>query len=274
MSNVTLIITQALLESYEENVPSQFGSSNGQSSVTKYRLNFGPTLDQIAHLINSIGQYHLTDSISSITKPKYDIFPRNKSPIYLNISRDEEKLKIEQQINAGMEHNAKLLDQYLTTWLNNFRELWEVNKDSFLLRYEQRNPAVSIFDGDIARYTEVENNIQNQETIQTVQFILLDCSPLKFSLLGHCQEWQNRFTSLLLKLASQTLRRLIGCFEENTQRVMVQPETHFDLDKSNKLLEALQTNLPAINDQFLPLNEQFDVLQKYEVTVPDEVSWK
>ena len=53
---------------------------------------------------------------------------------------------------------------------------------------------------------------------------------------------------------------------------MVQPETHFDLDKSNKLLEALQTNLPAINDQFLPLNEQFDVLQKYEVTVPDEVS--
>jgi len=69
----------------------------------------------------------------------------------LNISRDEEKLKIEQQINAGIENNAKLLDQYLTTWLGNFRELWEVNKDNFLSRYEQRNPAVSTFDGDIAR---------------------------------------------------------------------------------------------------------------------------
>lgn len=266
-----LFKVQVLLESYEENVPSQFGSTESHPhSVTKYRLNFGPTLDQIAHLVNSIGQYHLTDSISSITKPKYDIFPRNKAPIYLNISRDEEKLKIEQQINSGMENNAKLLDQYLTTWLNNFRELWEVNKDNFLSRYEQRNPAVSTFDGDIARYTEVENNIQNQETIQTIQFILLDCSPLKFSLLGHCQEWQNRFTSLLLKLASNTLNKLINYFDENTQKVMVPPETHYDLDTSNKLLESLQENLTSVQDQFDPLNNQFSVLQKYEVAIPDE----
>jgi len=147
-----LFKVQVVLESYEEKVPSQFGSTESHPHiVVKHRLNFGPTLDQIAHLVNSIGQYHLTDSISSITKPKYDIFPRNKSPIYLNISRDEEKLKIEQQINAGIENNAKLLDQYLTTWLGNFRELWEVNKDNFLSRYEQRNPAVSTFDGDIAR---------------------------------------------------------------------------------------------------------------------------
>ncbi len=266
-----LFKVQVILESYEEHVPSQFGSIESHStSVTKYRVNFAPTLEMLAHLVNSIGQYHLTDSISSITKPKFDVFPRNKSPIYLNISRDEDKIKIEQQIATGMENNAKLLEQYLTTW-NNFRELWEVNKDMFLLRYEQRNPAVSTFDGDIARYTEVENNIQNQETIQTIQFILLDCSPLKFSLLGHCQEWQNRFTSLLLKLATQTLQKLIVYFDENTQKVMIPPETHYDLDNSNKLLESLQNNLQSVEDQFAPLNNQFNVLQKYEVTIPEEV---
>lgn len=264
-----LFKVQVLLESYEENVPSQLGESS--SMITKYRVNFGPTLDQLAHLVNSIGQYHLTDSISNITKSKHDIFPKNKTPIYLNISRDEDKLKIEQQIATGMENNAKLLEQYLTIW-NNFRELWEISKDMFLLRYEQRNPAVSTFDGDIARYTEVENNIQNQETIQTIQFILLDCSPLKFALLGHCQEWQNKFTSLLLKLATQTLDKLMRYFEENTQKVLVPPETHYDLDNSNKLLEALQNALQSIEDQFQPLNEQFNVLRKYEVAVPDEVS--
>ena len=122
------------------------------------------------------------------------------------------------------------------------------------------------------RYTEVENNIQNQETIQTIQFILLDCSPLKFSLLGHCQEWQNRFTSLLLKLATQTLQKLIVYFDENTQKVMVPPETHYDLDSSNKLLEELQANLQSVEDQFTPLNDQFNVLQKYEVAIPEEVN--
>jgi dynein heavy chain, axonemal len=270
-----LFKVQVLLESYEENVPVQFGSNdsnnNSSSLIIKYRVNFGPTLDQLAHLVNSIGQYHLTDSISNITKSKHDIFPRNKTPIYLNISRDEDKLKIENQIAAGMENNAKMLEQYLTIW-NNFRELWEISKDMFLLRYEQRNPHVSTFDGDIARYTEVENNIQNQETIQTIQFILLDCSPLKYSLLGHCQEWQNKFTSLLLKLATQTLERLMVYFDENTQKVLVPPDTHYDLDTSNKLLESLQNSMSSIEEQFSPLHEQFSVLHKYEVAIPDETT--
>ncbi len=94
---------------------------------------------------------------------------------------------------------------------------------------------------------------------------------MKFSLLGHCQEWQNRFTSLLLKLATQTLQKLIVYFDENTQKVMVPPETHYDLDSSNKLLEALQANLQSVEDQFTPLNDQFNVLQKYEVAIPEEV---
>lgn len=143
-----LFKVEVILESYEENVPSQLGDS---ITTTKYRVNFNPNLDQLAHLVNSIGQYHLTDSISNITKSKHDIFSRHKTPIYLTISRDEDKLKIEQQIAIGMEMNAKLLENYLNSW-NNFRELYEVNKDTFLIRYEQRNPGVSTFDGDIARY--------------------------------------------------------------------------------------------------------------------------
>ena len=33
------------------------------------------------------------------------------------------------------------------------------------------------------RYSEVANNIQKEETVQTIQFVLLDCQPLKFALL-------------------------------------------------------------------------------------------
>jgi len=74
-----------------------------------------------------------------------------------------------------------------------------------------------------------------------------------------------------LKLATQTLQKLIVYFDENTQKVMIPPETHYDLDNSNKLLESLQNNLQSVEDQFAPLNNQFNVLQKYEVTIPEEV---
>lgn len=49
------------------------------------------------------------------------------------------------------------------------------------------------------------NNVQMQETILTVQFVLLDSSPLKFAILAHCQEWQNKFTGLLYEIASSRL---------------------------------------------------------------------
>jgi len=55
------------------------------------------------------------------------------------------------------------------------------------------------------RYTEVANNVQMQETIMTIQFVLLDSSPLKFAILAHCQEWQNKFTGLLYEIATNRL---------------------------------------------------------------------
>jgi len=47
--------------------------------------------------------------------------------------------------------------------------------------------------------------VQMQETILTVQFVLLDSSPLKFAILAHCQEWQNKFTGLLYEITSNRL---------------------------------------------------------------------
>lgn len=68
------------------------------------------------------------------------------------------------------------------------------------------------------RYTEVANNVQTQETILNIQFVLLDCSPLKFAILGHCQEWQNKFTSLLYKIATAKLKDLHVFLKTSAER--------------------------------------------------------
>ena len=47
--------------------------------------------------------------------------------------------------------------------------------------------------------------MQMQETILTIQYVLLDSSPLKFAILAHCQEWQNKFTGLLYEIATNSL---------------------------------------------------------------------
>ena len=65
--------------------------------------------------------------------------------------RDEETRKIQRSIQEGMVENAKRLQEYLTTW-DNYKEIWEINKDAFIRRYQRLNPPVASFDSDIGRY--------------------------------------------------------------------------------------------------------------------------
>lgn len=58
--------------------------------------------------------------------------------------------------------------------------------------------------------------MQKEETVLSIEFILLDSSPLKFALLAHCVEWQNRFTTLLKDMATKRLHDLIEFLKTNT----------------------------------------------------------
>lgn len=66
------------------------------------------------------------------------------------IARDDDIQKTQTQVNSGMQSNATNLQNYLGTW-DNYREIWEINKDAFIKRYQKLNPQVPSFDADIAR---------------------------------------------------------------------------------------------------------------------------
>lgn len=71
-------------------------------------------------------------------------------PIYEVIANDPDIEKIQMQITAGMASNGTNLTNYLVTW-DTYKEIWEINKDAFIRRYQKLNPQVSSFDADIAR---------------------------------------------------------------------------------------------------------------------------
>uniref|UniRef100_H3A7W8 Dynein axonemal heavy chain 2 n=1 Tax=Latimeria chalumnae TaxID=7897 RepID=H3A7W8_LATCH len=234
-------------------------------------VEFSPTLMTLANIVNSISS-HLIQNIS-IFKHLPDLLTRRKSqrdPIYSIVERDEEIKKIQSQISAGMTANATHLQNYLKMW-DTYREIWELNKDSFIRRYQRLNPPVSSFDADIARYTEVANNVQKEETVLNIQFVLLDCSHLKFSLVQHCNEWQNKFTTLLNEMASNRLREVNTFLQENAENLSRPPQTLDELGSSLQLLETLQKDLPKTKGWIPPIHEQFAILEKYEVIVEDSV---
>uniref|UniRef100_A0A8C5L4X8 Dynein axonemal heavy chain 2 n=1 Tax=Jaculus jaculus TaxID=51337 RepID=A0A8C5L4X8_JACJA len=235
------------------------------------QVEFSPTLSTLAGVVNDIGN-HLFSTISVFQHLPDILMKRrmNREPIHIIVERDEDIKKIQAQISSGMTNNASLLQNYLKTW-DMYREIWEINKDSFIRRYQRLNPPVSSFDADIARYTEVANNVQKEETVLNIQFVLLDCSHLKFSLVQHCNEWQNKFTTLLKEMAAGRLLELHEYLKENAEKISHPPQTLEELGVSLQLMESLQHNLANLESQIPPIHEQFAILEKYEVPVPDDV---
>ncbi|GCB75014.1 hypothetical protein scyTo_0020306, partial [Scyliorhinus torazame] len=235
------------------------------------RVEFSPTLARLANTVNSIS-IQIKNTLS-IFKRIPELLTRRKStliPVHQNIENDDEIKKIQGMINGGMATNASNLQNYLKTW-DTYREIWEINKDSFIRRYQRLNPAVSSFDADIARYTEVANNVQKEETVVQIQFVLLDCSPLKFSLVQHCNEWQNKFTTLLSEMAGHMLLDFCQFLENSRDKVTHIPLTLEQLTSGVQLLEQLQNELPKTEARITPIHEQFNILEKYEFQIEESV---
>ncbi|KAL5251273.1 hypothetical protein ACHWQZ_G016836 [Mnemiopsis leidyi] len=242
----------------------------------KDRVDFSPTTKKLADMMNVCAK-DLTTCISIIPRLP-EILSKKRGhketmPIFTVIGADEETKKLKTQIQQCMVTNAGHLVSYLHTW-DNCRELWDINKDAFIRRYERAKPLMSKFDADISRYSEVANNIQKEETVQTIQFVLLDCQPLKFALLQHCNEWQNKFTTLLSEMATNKLDELTVFLQSNCKNLSKPPETLEELGNSLALLEQLKTNQEEIEGRFPPLYEQFNILRKHEVQVDDKVQEK
>ncbi|KAM4749227.1 dynein axonemal heavy chain 2 [Rhinophrynus dorsalis] len=235
------------------------------------QVEFSPTLQQLSNIVSSTCS-EVLNTVSRFRRLP-DLLTRVKSqrdPIYNIIERDEDIKKILAHISGGVSANAGLLQAYLKTW-DSFKMIWELNKDAFIRRYQHLNPIVSAFDADIARYTEVANNVQKQETVQHIQFVLLDCSHLKFALVQHCNEWQNKFTGLLSHMASGKLMELHSYLRNNADRLLQPPQTLEELAQSLQLYDTLQTELPKLESQIPPIHEQFAILEKYEVIVDEKV---
>ncbi|KAM9836557.1 LOW QUALITY PROTEIN: dynein axonemal heavy chain 2 [Aulostomus maculatus] len=237
---------------------------------TTPKVEFSPLLGKLAQIVNILPQ--LINTISDFKRLPELLSGKcsQENPIYISIEQDEEIRKIQATVASGMANNANHLQAYRKTW-DKYRDIWESNKDSFIQRYRRLNPPVKAFDTDIYSYFENDKRVQQEETVLNIQFVMLDCSPLKSSLVQHCSQWRAKFTQLLSHMASNNLKELHSSLEDNAKRLSQPPETLVELSESLNLLESLQGDMGKTEAQILLIHEQFAILDKYEVPVEQPV---
>ena len=101
--------------------------------------------------------------------------------------------------------------------------------------------------------------------------MLLDSGPLKHEILTHCNDWQNGFTRVLKEMAMSKLSELHTFMSRNSKALRTPPENLDELSSSIGLLEDLQADLSNTEAKIPPLQEQFTILEKYDVEISEEV---
>ncbi|XP_055375876.1 dynein axonemal heavy chain 2 [Condylostylus longicornis] len=114
-------------------------------------------------------------------------------------------------------------------------------------------------------------NDESQETITILQFIVINSSKLKYTILGHVDEWQSRYIALLQKKSTEAIQAIYDYMESNARAVLTIPRTLSAIKTSIQLYNKLINEISIKQSEFSPIYDLFKVLDKYEIPVEKSV---
>ncbi|XP_023311334.1 dynein heavy chain 2, axonemal [Anoplophora glabripennis] len=241
------------------------------ANLVNNRIIFKPALVEVASVISNILN-SLVEALTALPRlnDKFHVAETNFKSYSQIIAEDTNCQHMQLLLNQEVRVNVEKIKEYMRIW-EPFRDLWEVDKDKFIERYEKENPSASLFDSNIARYTEMANNVQIQETLTAVHFLQINCADLKQGIIEHCMEWQRKLCALLFKMTKQNLQELYHYMKVNMEEIMKEPQNLDSMQYSIMLFEQLKDEVTEREEEFPLIKDQIITLDKYSVPVPEEI---
>ena len=262
------------------------------------RVDYRPTMINLTHVVNVVAK-EMISTVSVVPRLREVLSTEDKGlevstraagdeegaataaegkaekypSFYSIIYNDMDMLKILVSIMNGMSSTATELQKYLSYW-DKHKPIWEMDKESYIRRYAKANRTLKNYDTDVTKYREQQADIQGEQITHTINFIQIDCTLLKTALSNHCTQWQNKLLGLLNSNAQRELFRLHDKFESNTTTLRTKPLSLDHLSALINTLKTLQKECPSIEESFQPLEEKYQVLQKFDVQTTDEENLK
>ncbi|UJR33040.1 hypothetical protein I4U23_020499 [Adineta vaga] len=235
----------------------------------KYTLTFRPTLEELTDTLNAVGQIQVNESLKHFVRlcDLFSYYSFQRESYYLMIDNHSTKQKIQNKITVGITNCIADIDKYVETNWFRFRQLWEVDKTSFIAVYESENTDLQGLEADIARYTEVANNINNQETIVNIRMIQIDCTLFKVSLIQICHQWQQSLIQIVLVRLEKDLQIILTLIKNNTEKINILPKTYAEIPIYQQFIDELKMDISRIETKLPLIDEEVTLLLRYEIEI-------
>nr|XP_012223058.1 PREDICTED: dynein heavy chain 2, axonemal-like [Linepithema humile] len=241
-----------------------------QADIIDNKITLMPSLLEIAIVIGNISNILLEPlkDVSQLVK-KFKML-QDESLSFLKLYKeDPELIELQQKLNNEVSYCFAQVQYYLKTW-EPYKDIWEVNKDLFIQRYEKLKPTAASFETDISKYLDVVDSVQLQETMTTVHFLDINSDGLKATIIEHCSIWQQKLTTLLLRMTDAMVDHVYHYIAENSAKITKEPTDLISMQSALQLFERLTAEIPKEEEEFPKIQEQCQTLGKYEVPLTFE----
>ena len=231
------------------------------------RVELKPNVQDMFNLIHTVSRELIT-VIKVVPRLSQD---GGKPSFFDVISNDEDAtLKQVVSIDNGITLIVEKTQTFITFWEKTYKHVWEQDKEAYIRRYEKAKKPLSSFDTDIQKYKDLAEEVNAEDQITNMLFLRIDCSPLKASLLSHCEGWVDKFTGLLNTTALTELNDLYHYFDSNSAILSEPPKNLEQLADNVNLHKRLIAEKDDTEARFQPMKDRYKLLEKFEVPVTEE----
>ena len=234
-----------------------------------------PSLQDLYNMVLNVSN-ELISTVKNMPRLYRDRTVEEMVSFFNLISNDEDTtLKTVSLIANGVTSLAGQVQQFLKYWEKKYSHIWDVDKDSFIEGYRKANHPLSVFEAEINKYKELQEQVLSEDSTSNMASLRIDCTPLKQTLVHHCETWVTKLTQLLNDIARQELESVHDYFKSNTE-ILKKPVLSLDmLADTVNLQKKLLSEKSKVQGSFAPILEKYASLESFEVTItPEEVQMK
>ena len=185
---------------------------------------------------------------------------------YDQISSDDEVLQSVVRIMNGMAKSSGSVQRRVKEW-EEFKGLWEMDKDSFLRKYSKSSRPLEAFDRDISRFKEQHSLIHSQKSTYSANVVELNFTGLKTNLKKLSTEFQVKLIELLKNETISSLKTIHEYLDLNFHKIGRQMRTICDLRDTIQLIKSMKNEKGHIENQFQLLQNAHVTLLKFNAIV-------
>ena len=160
-------------------------------------------------------------------------------------------------------HVNKRLDTY-----RKYDQLWKMDKQQHLTKFEQKNPTVVQFDSRLQSYSRVVVDAQAMDKEIDVDFLRIGTSSLLGDIQEHARGWITAIAKLMHSMGRTELIELGASIDEMAQALERDPETLDDLKSVLNLVSEINRRSMEVELQYGALEEWYRTLRMYDFPVP------